>query len=283
NVLRLPALTLSPLANEATTAQFDLSLSLSEDNGTVQGVLIYATALFDESTVRRYLGYWQALLRGMADRPLQSVQSLPMLAEAERRQVLVEFNQTRADSPDEACLHALFEAQAARDQDAVALCCDGQTLRYGELNARANQLAHWLYELGVRPDSRVALVLERGVDLIVAMLATLKAGGAYVPLDPGVPPERLRYMLDDSDPTVVLTSRALRGQLGALPAGLRTIELDGDSRPWTQCPAVNSSPAQLGLTQNHLAYVIYTSGSSGQPKGVMVTHRGVVNLVRWHC
>ncbi|WP_219811516.1 non-ribosomal peptide synthetase [Pectobacterium odoriferum] len=206
-----------------------------------------------------------------------------MLAEAERRQVLVEFNQTRADSPDEACLHALFEAQAARDQDAVALCCDGQTLRYGELNARANQLAHWLYELGVRPDSRVALVLERGVDLIVAMLATLKAGGAYVPLDPGVPPERLRYMLDDSDPTVVLTSRALRGQLGALPAGLRTIELDGDSRPWTQCPAVNSSPAQLGLTQNHLAYVIYTSGSSGQPKGVMVTHRGVVNLVRWHC
>ncbi|MEE3650352.1 MULTISPECIES: non-ribosomal peptide synthetase [unclassified Brenneria] len=283
NALELPGLTLSIHAGEITTSQFDLSLDLQEVAGQLEGTLYYATALFDENTVRSYLDYWQRLLRGMAAAPHQPVRALPILSAAERQRVLVDVNNTAMAYLPECCLHTLFEAQAAQQPEALALICDDRRLSYSELNARANQLAHWLIEQGVRPDSRVAIVLERSSELIVAMLATLKAGGAYVPLDPGVPPERLAYMVADSAPQVMIASRATRTRLGALPPETQLIAIDAGACPWADCARDNIAPPRLGLTPRHLAYIIYTSGSTGQPKGVMVEHRGVVNLVRWHC
>ncbi|WP_033581533.1 non-ribosomal peptide synthetase, partial [Dickeya zeae] len=169
----------------------------------------------------------------------------------------------------------MFEQQATQQPDTVAVVFDGQSLRYGELNRRANQLAYWLIEQGVRPDQRVAIALERSVELVVALLATLKAGGAYVPLDPAYPTERLQYMLADSAPTVLITTTALNSQIAA---DCPVIALDTPVQPWATCPADNISPAAVGLTPHHLAYVIYTSGSTGLPKGVQVEHDSVVNL-----
>ncbi|MCA7015389.1 AMP-binding protein, partial [Dickeya dadantii] len=140
--------------------------------------------------------------------------------------------------------HERFEQQAARQPDAVAVVFEGQSLRYGELNRRANQLAYWLIELGVQPDQRVAIVLERSCDLVVALLATLKAGGAYVPLDPGYPKERLNYMLSDSEPVALITTAALRAKV---PTDDHVIELDDPAQPWTTCPTDNIDPATLGL------------------------------------
>nr|WP_094117845.1 AMP-binding protein [Lonsdalea britannica] len=174
----LPGLKTSLLTEDVETAQFDLSLDLREVGGRIKGRLYFATALFDAATAQRYLDYWHALLRGMTADPHQPVQTLPLLTDAERRQLLFGFNATRADYPVGDALHLLFEGQAERQPDATAVECDGERLSYGALNRRANQLAHGLIERGVHPDGRVAIVLERGCDLIVAMLATLKAGGA---------------------------------------------------------------------------------------------------------
>jgi amino acid adenylation domain-containing protein len=163
----------------------------------------------------------------------------------------------------------------------VAVVCEHNTLTYYALNRQANQLAHWLIEQGVRPDSRVGVCLTRSCELVVALLATLKAGGAYVPLDPGYPQERLSYMLADSQPVVLITTAALSERLGDVPAGTRKVEMAAGDSPWSACPATNPEPASQGLTNRHLAYVIYTSGSTGKPKGVMNEHRGVVNRLQW--
>lgn len=233
----LPGLKASLIADPVETAQFDLSLDLREADGRITGRLYYATALFDAATARRYLDYWHALLRGMTADPHQPVQTLPLLPDDERRQLLFGFNATRADYPTENALHTLFEEQAERQPDAAAVECDGERLSYGELNRRANQLAHWLMAQGVRPDGRVAIVLERSCDLIVAMLATLKAGGAYVPIDPATPTERLAYLLEDSGPQAIITERALRSRLGELSHDPHTLVIDAAARPWTALPA----------------------------------------------
>ncbi|WP_258395342.1 non-ribosomal peptide synthetase [Lonsdalea populi] len=281
--LALPGLKTSILTDAVETAQFDLSLDLRETGGRITGRLYYATALFDAATAERYVGYWHALLRGMTADPHQPVQTLPLMPDVERRQLLFGFNATRADYPVGDALHTLFEGQAERQPDATAVECDGERLSYGELNRRANQLGRWLIEQGIRPDGRVAILLERGCDLIVAMLATLKAGGAYVPLDPATPAERLAYLLEDSGPQAIITGRALCGRLGERSHDPRTLVIDGDARPWTRCAQENIPLATLGLTPFHLAYLIYTSGSTGHPKGVMVEHRNILNLVHWHC
>ncbi|WP_304168426.1 non-ribosomal peptide synthetase, partial [Lonsdalea britannica] len=279
----LPGLETSLLNEAVETAQFDLSLDLREVGGRIKGRLYYATALFDAATAQRYVDYWHALLRGMTADPHQPVQTLPLLPDAERRQLLFGFNATRADYPVGDALHLLFEGQADRQPDATAVECDGERLSYGELNRRANQLAHGLLEQGVRPNGRVAIVLERGCDLIIAMLATLKAGGGYVPIDPATPTERLAYLLEDSGPQAIITGHTLCSRLGERARDPRTLVIDGDARPWMHCPQENIPLAALGLTPRHLAYLIYTSGSTGRPKGVMVEHRNIINLVHWHC
>ncbi|MUF07538.1 amino acid adenylation domain-containing protein [Pseudomonas sp. CCM 7893] len=228
---------------------------------------------------RRLLDYLETVLVGLVqaleqapDRLLRTVQMLPV---AELKQLLIDCNVTQTDDPVDLTVHALFEAHARQTPHAVAVQAGEQSLTYHQLNERANQLAHHLLELGVQPDARVALCVERGPDLIVGLLAILKAGGAYVPLDPGYPAERIAYMLQDSAPVAMLVQGATRG----LSGGTLVPVIDLDQSTWQQHPVTN--PQVPLLNAAHLAYVMYTSGSTGTPKGVMVEHRGLSNLVQW--
>ncbi|CAJ5206901.1 syringomycin synthetase [Burkholderia pseudomallei] len=283
--LTIPGLTIRAVETPLQTAQFELTLSLREAGDDIVGHLNYASALFDESTVRRYVTYWCRLLEGMTAGPANvSVARLPLLDEAERKQVVYEWNATERDYPIEQCIHQLFEAQVDRKPEAIALTFDGQRLGYAELNARANRLAHYLQERGVGPDRLVALCAERGIEMVVGLLAILKAGGAYVPLDPSHPPERLRRMLDDTNPVAVLVddigADALASFESHVAARSPRVHLSRDIAQWRACsPANPSTPRERAARR--LAYVIYTSGSSGEPKGVMNEHRGVVNRLWW--
>ncbi|HST58952.1 MAG TPA: amino acid adenylation domain-containing protein, partial [Longimicrobium sp.] len=254
-------------------AKFDLLLALVATPRGLGGELSYRTDLFERGTIVRLLGHLERVLEQVAQDPARTLSRLELLGEAERMRVVAEWNRTDAEYPDR-CIHALFEAQAQRTPDSVAVEFEDETLSYAELNARANRLAHHLRALGVGPDARVALCAERGVEMVVAMLAVLKAGGAYVPLDPSYPDERLRYMLADSRPAVLLASSALAERFAA--AGVPVLD-PADEAAWAHLPATGLRPA--GLSPDHLAYVIYTSGSTGRPKGVTVPHRGVVSLL----
>ncbi|HEV7367535.1 amino acid adenylation domain-containing protein, partial [Arenibaculum sp.] len=245
----------------------------------IVGGIEYATALFDRETVERFGGYLRRALEEMAADPERSAAALPLLSQEERHRLLVEWNDTAATYPQERCVHELFEAQAARDPQAVAVAFEGATLSYGELNARANRLAHRLRALGVKPDDRVAICVERSLEMIVGLLAILKAGGAYVPLDPAYPAERLAFMLQDGAPVAALTHGPARAVLDAAMAGLETpppvLDLEEDEA------APDADLRVPGLTSRNLAYVIYTSGSTGTPKGVMIEHRNAVNYLVW--
>ncbi|CAJ7972168.1 syringomycin synthetase [Burkholderia pseudomallei] len=283
--LTIPGLTIRAVETPLQTAQFELTLSLREAGDDIVGHLNYASALFDESTVRRYVTYWRRLLEGMtAGAADQTIVGLPLLDEAERKQVVYAWNATERDYPIEQCIHQLFEAQVDRKPEAIALTFDGQRLGYAELNARANRLAHYLQARGVGPDRLVALCAERGIEMVVGLLAILKAGGAYVPLDPSHPPERLRRMLDDTNPVAVLVddigADALASFESHVAARSPRVHLSRDIAQWRACsPANPSTPRERAARR--LAYVIYTSGSSGEPKGVMNEHRGVVNRLWW--
>ncbi|WP_038727507.1 non-ribosomal peptide synthetase [Burkholderia pseudomallei] len=275
--LTIPGLTIRAVETPLQTAQFELTLSLQEAGDDIVGHLNYASALFDESTVRRYVTYWRRLLEGMtAGSANASVARLPLLDEAERKQVVYAWNATERDYPIEQCIHQLFEAQVDRKPEAIALTFDGQRLSYAELNARANRLAHYLQARGVGPDRLVALCAERGIEMVVGLLAILKAGGAYVPLDPAYASDRLRGIVEDSQPALVLADAVGRAALGELDGALPVIDLEADALRWREMPATNPEVASQHV--HHLAYVIYTSGSTGRPKGVMVEHAQVVRL-----
>jgi non-ribosomal peptide synthetase component F len=220
---------------------------------------------------------WEVLLDGMVKDSQQPISWVPMLTTAERAQVLYGFNDTAAAYPQDRLIHELFEEQVQRTPDAIAVVYEQESLRYDQLNARANQLARYLRERGVGPDQRVALCVERCVEMVVGLLGILKAGGAYVPLDPAYPAERLAYMLDDAAPRILLTRRSLRSILP--PVTMEVIEIDGNWSAIAEHDDTNLAPAALGLTALHLAYVIYTSGSTGMPKGAMNEHRGMVNRI----
>ena len=266
-------------------AKFDLTLSLSEAGGRIVGGLEYATALFDQATVERYGGYLRRLLAAMATDDTQAIDRLPLLDEAERNRLLAEWNATEADYPHDKCMHELFEAQAARTPDAIAAVYQDKQLTYAELNAGANQLAHHMRSLGVKPDDRVAICVERCLEMVVGLMGALKAGGAYVPLDPSYPAERLGYMLEDSAPVVVLSHGPARAALEGALAGLAkrppVLDLEGDAAAWADRPVANPDTASIGLTSRHLAYVMYTSGSTGRPKGVLIEHSGLCNYLCW--
>ncbi|HEX8317856.1 amino acid adenylation domain-containing protein, partial [Longimicrobium sp.] len=270
-----PAGSASGSASEAA-ARFDLSLDLSEQGGRIVGGVTYATSLFDQATVERHVGYLRHVLEAMVADERQPVDRLALLPEHERRQVVEEWNRTAAEYPAESCIHEIFQAQAERTPNAEAVVFEDHSLTYAELNARANRLAHHLRSLGVGPDARVAVCVERSAEMVVALLAVMKAGGAYVPLDPGHPAERLEYMLADSAPAAVLTQKHFRDRFEN--TGVPVLEIGAGRPEWADQPATD--PAMEGLTPAHLAYVIYTSGSTGRPKGVAVPHRGVVNLLR---
>ncbi|MGF6482694.1 amino acid adenylation domain-containing protein [Paraburkholderia sp. JPY419] len=283
--LDLPGLGVEEVVDNAPgQVRFELELNVGECDGRIVGTLGYATALFDESTVRRQRDYLLALLRAMVADAGQPVERIDILPAAERRYLLEELNRTEVAYPSERCIHELFEAQVRRAPEAVALVHENERLSYGELNARANRLAHHLVALGVRPDQPVGICVERSAAMVVGLLAILKAGGAYVPLDAAYPGARLRQILGEAAPRLVLADAAGRAALGGEAlAGVGLVELEAQSPAWAGQPSSDPDARALGLGPRHLAYVIYTSGSTGTPKGVMVEHRAVANYLAWAC
>ena len=269
--ISLPGMTASRLMPDINGAAFDLTLSMEETACGMTAVWEYATALFDPATIQRMGGHFQVLLEGIAANPLQPVMALPLLTTGEKNILLFDWNNTRSDYPRDQCLHPLFEAQAARTPDAVAVVHDHRHLTYAALNKRANHLAHALLRAGVKPDTLVGICIERSLETAAAMLGVLKAGAAYVPLDPHYPPERLAYMLDDARIQVLLTQTSLADRFAKPPATVIHLDtLDMENSKDDANPVVAVLP-------EHLAYVIYTSGSTGRPKGVMIPHRALAN------
>ena len=268
-------LTVERLELHAESAKFDLDLSLTERSEGLVGHLTYNTDLFEAATIERMVGHFQTLLAAIVADPAQWVGLLPILQPAERQQLLREWNQTQTCYPRQCTIPQLFEAQAEQTPQAIALAGQDQELTYAQVNAAANQLAHYLRNWGVGPEKLVGLCLPRSPQMIIAILAILKAGGAYLPLNPEDPAERLHWMVTDGNLQLILTESQLCSRLPATSEQLFCLDRD-----WAACvasqPATNLPP----LAQpTDLAYVMYTSGSTGRPKGVMVTHRNVVRLV----
>jgi amino acid adenylation domain-containing protein len=261
---------------EAHTAKFDLSMYVTQAAEGLSGWIEYNTDLFDSTTIDRMVGHFEVLLEAAVDNPGLRLSELPLLTAAEKRQVLIEFNDTFAEYPRDRPLHRFIEEQVERTPDAPALIFGSTQLSYRELNARANQLAHYLRSLGVGPEALVAVCAERSLEMVIALVAILKAGGAYVPVDPDYPAERLAVMLEDAEPKAVLTLQRL---LPILPHhSAKTFCLDSDWPSLADQPTAN--PVALTTGEN-AAYVIYTSGSTGKPKGVVNIHSGIVNRLLW--
>jgi amino acid adenylation domain-containing protein len=273
---RGPGLRTRGVASRRETAKFDLALLLTAGRHGIAGELEYSADLFERGTARRMAEHLERVLDQVAADPGLRLSRLGLMGQAERERVLG-WNRTTARYPAQTCIHQLFEAQAARTPSAPAVVCGGEALTFAELDARANRLAHHLRRLGVGPEVRVGLYLERGPELMVAILGAMKAGGAYVPMDTGFPAERIAFVLGDSGVRVLMTHDRLRPGLAAHP-GLRVLALDGEAERIALEPA---TPPETGVASENLCYVIYTSGSTGRPKGVAMHHRGVANYIHW--
>jgi len=257
-------------------AKFDLTLNVSKSEDALRCGFNYSTDLFDVATMVRMAEHLQQLLEGIVNCPDVPVSELPLLTLNERWQVLLDWNATEVDYPKDRYIHQLFEAQAEKTPDAVATVFEGQTQSYSELNAKANQLAHYLQRKGVGPDVLVGICVERSVEMVVGLLGILKAGGAYLPLDPSYPQDRLEFMLRDVAPPVVLTQAGLLERHGFGSA--KVLCLDSD---WPKLANEIATNPGVKLRPENLAYCIYTSGSTGQPKGAGVPHQGILNRLQW--
>ena len=272
----LPDLRITGLDARGRTAQFDLSLETYESDGHLVATLTYALDLFETASIERLAGHWQNLLQGIVSDPRQPVAELPLLSDRELQLITVDWNTNHSVFADQPGIQHLIEARAETQPDTVALIDGDQTLSYAQLNARANQLAYRLIELGIAPEARVGVAMPRSAELVIALLAVLKAGGAYVPLDPEYPQDRVAYMLEDSRAKVLLTQDGVLGQLPQSDAQVLLVEAGGNG--FAGYPHRN--PGVRGQSSN-LAYVIYTSGSTGKPKGVAIAHRNVLALIHW--
>jgi len=289
----IPALGLDPAYNSTPEAQVtfqygdsslpstefglnDLNLEVKFDSHDSHCVLHYSPDLFEPETVHRMLDHYQTILEAVAENPGEHVSLLPILTAAERRRVLVEWNDTRADYP-RTCVHRLFEEQVLRTPDAIALVYEDRQVTYAELNRAANRLAHALRNLGVAPNVMVGICIERSVEMVVGLLAILKAGGAYAPLDPVYPKERLAFMLDDLQaPVLLCRNQAVAEALPQYAGAVLPVD------EWHQITAHQSPENPVSeVKPDNLAYVLYTSGSTGQPKGVLIPHRALVNYLTW--
>ncbi|MFN6487124.1 MULTISPECIES: non-ribosomal peptide synthetase, partial [unclassified Nostoc] len=289
--VELSGLTISSLSAQSTTTKFDLTLAMQNTPSGLMGVWEYNTDLFDTNTIERMSGHFVTLLEGIVTNPEEQISQLPMLTEVEQHQLLVEWNQTAVEYPLNKCVHQLFEEQVERTPDAVAVAFENEQLTYQQLNCRANQLAHYLQSLGVKPDVLVGICVERSLEMVVGLLGILKAGGAYVPLDPNYPQERLSFMLEDAQVPVLLTQQQLLEKLPQHQA--QVVCLDTNWQVISQLSQDNAlAQLTVGITEggrnaiatvqdSNLAYVIYTSGSTGKPKGVMVSHRNLCNHMFW--
>lgn len=274
--IKLSELTLTPLETHSRTSDFDLTLLVQETDEGILTTWEYNTDLFDDSTILRMMNHYLRLLENVVDDPDARLLDWNYLTAGERQQIISDWNSNQADYPTDKCIHHLFEDQVARTPDAVAVIFDDRRLTYHELNAHANQLAHYLRRLGVGPEVRVGICVERSVEMIISVLSVLKAGAAYVPLDPAYPRKRLTFMLEDSQALILLTQQRLVGEL-SVPR-VEVVCLDKD---WDQINREKTSNPALAVSPENLAYVIYTSGSTGKPKGVAIEHRATVAFLSW--
>ncbi|PHM60827.1 Amino acid adenylation [Xenorhabdus stockiae] len=272
----LPGIEVSSADFAYNRVKFDLELNLSEVDDQIIGTLGYASELFEAATIERQVGYLKAVLTEMVKDTSQDVTLIDFLDESERSLLLRDWNKTNVSYLDHLCIHHLFEEQVAFNPEATALCFENVALSYGELNVKANRLAHQLMDLGVGPDQLVAICVERSPAMVVGLLAILKAGGAYVPLDPVYSSERLAYILADTAPTLVLADVTGQQVLGEVLQAYTV--LDPNEIRLKNGVEADINPKIPSLTPSNLAYVIYTSGSTGQPKGVMVEHAQIVRL-----
>ncbi|WP_242046405.1 MULTISPECIES: non-ribosomal peptide synthetase [Calothrix] len=265
-------------------SKFDLTLFVEEREQELVTTIEYNSDLFNVETIKRMLGHYATLLKGIIAKPDSSITKISLLTPAEEYQLLVEWNNTNKNYSDNLCIHHLFEQQVKRTPNAVALVFENQQLTYRQLNEQANQLAHYLQNQGVKPDVIVGICMERSVEMVVAILAILKAGGAYLPLDPAYPQERLQFMLADAQVLLLLTQQHLVTELTNLTSletqsQAQVICLDTD---WQTLIAHQSTDnPSSDVKAESLAYVIYTSGSTGKPKGVMNVHQGLSNRLLW--
>ncbi len=270
---QLGGLSVEPLCLSQRSAQFDLTLTVQEAPRGLAATFDYNTDLFAAATIDRMARHFQTLLGAVVNDPALRVSDCPLLTEAEHQQVLFAWNATVCDYPRESCIHQLFEQQAERTPDTLAVVFGDQGLSYGELNGRANRVAHYLNSVGVGIENRVGIFVERSLDVLIGLLGILKAGAAYVPLDPNYPRDRLLLMSEDAGLSLVLTQQRLVGALADVDA--KKVCLDSD---WPQIAVCSAQNPAARVTPDNLAYVIYTSGSTGKPKGVMIAHRNVVNF-----
>ena len=315
--IEIPGLTLSSLGQINKSAKLDLSLDMYETPDGLVGGFEYNLDLFAETTIKRMVGHFCTLLEGIANQPTQRIGELPLLTPTEQQQILVEWNQTQKEFSQDLCFHQLFEAQVEKNSDAVAIIYNDEQLTYQELNQRSNQLAHHLQTLGVSPEIRVGICIQRSPEMIVAMLAIHKAGGAYVPFDPAYPTERLAFMVEDAQISLLLTHGETQEVAEQITINSFSSKFGNEiktaetSHCVAEVPSVVASGAlstqrkrekerivinldsfwqennsasqnyqnpQSGVTTDNLAYLIYTSGSTGKPKGVLIPHRGLTNL-----
>ena len=272
----LPGLQVEPVVDDQPRIRLDLELYAWQRENKLELYWIYNRDLFDRWRVEQMAGDFGRLLDSVIVAPDVALHRLQIISSADRQRMLSEWNQTGVDYPRESCVHHLFEQQAARTPLAIAAELAEQRVTYGELDRRANQLAHHLLKLGVGPDVRVGICMERSLELLAALLGVLKAGGAYVPLDPAYPQERLDYMLEDSGASLVLTQSTLVSNLASGHA--KVLALDAD---WNRIAQEPQHRPQVEVNPENLAYIIYTSGSTGRPKGVAVEHRQVCNQLFW--
>jgi non-ribosomal peptide synthetase component F len=264
--IELPGLSMQTVGSEQTSAKFELTLTIEEIPDGLECAFEYNTDLFDATTIARMESHFARLLEAIVADPACRLMDLPMLAEQERHRLLVGWNDTRMDYAKGRTVHQLFEEQAQKAPDAVAVAYADEHVSYRELNERANRLAHYLTTRGVGPDVLVAIRIERGIDMMIALFGVLKAGGAYVALDPAYPQARLAYMLDDAAPAVLLTQQHL---LASTPGATDRMSIFCIDSQWPELAHHSVANADIALRPGNLAYVIYTSGSTGRPKGVL--------------
>ena len=271
----LPGLEASPIELETQSAQFDLTVASRESSEGLHVSFRYNTDLFEAATIERMMRHFQQLLYGIVTHPAQPISEIPMLSDEERRQILLDWNQTRRDYGANETVLELLEQQAKETPENLAVMFEGRRLSYRELHQRANQLALFLKERGVGPEGAVGICMDRSELLVIALLGTMKAGAAYVPLDPSLPAARLDIMIQDSQARLVLAQESLRSRLP------RSAEIECmDQISWSAAAGLPGA-IPSGVTDENPAYILYTSGSTGVPKGVVITHRGLYNHMAW--
>lgn len=274
--VQLPGLRLSSVAIDSGASMFDLTLFMWKRDQRLSGSVEYNTDLFDAERIERMVGHFQTLLEGIVADPARRLSELPVLPEAERQQLLVEWNDTVVEYPWDKCIPELFEKQVERTPDAIAVTDNNEKTTYQELNERANQLAHYLKELGVGPQVVVGLCIKRSVELVIGIMGILKAGGIYLPLDPSYPEQRLSYMLEDSRAQILLTAK--NAEPVVPKSKTQILYLDADD--WSFAQHRSEDPVSCAQAETP-AYLIYTSGSTGRPKGVIGLQRGLLNRFNW--